>query len=249
MRRSDAFLLPLLTGTLLAWAGGCDRSATRLMSAERIDRGLTLVLPGIEGRGHLNRNIRNGLADGGVPTAIRIHDWTLGPMMVLANQTLETRARRKGEELAREICRYRVLRPGRPVFLVAHSGGGAVALFAAEALPPDASVDTIILLGPSISPEYDLTGALARVDNRIINYYSPLDRAFLGVGTWVFGTLDGRHSSSAGRVGFTRPPERLKQITWDESMRLSGNEGGHTDWADRRFVRDYVAPQLTRRIR
>lgn len=253
------FLLTTTCCVLLAAAVGCDRNGGRFDTPDRKEVGLTLVLPGIEGRGYLNRGIRDGLAEGGVPTAISIYDWTLGPAGLLINQLSEARARRKGEDLAGYIMAYRTLHPDKPVYLVGHSGGCAVAVFAAESMPPGEGLDGVVLLGPSISPEYNLANALAHIDGQLVSYYSSRDSGFLGVGTTIFGTLDREHSSSAGRVGFRMPASisadgqqqysRLKQIHWDPSMSLSGNDGGHTDWADSRFVRDYVAPRLRRDIR
>jgi pimeloyl-ACP methyl ester carboxylesterase len=254
MKRAILTLTTLAAITALC--GGCGgRLDDKFATAPRMERGLTIVLPGIEGQSHLNRSIRNGLVDGDVDTAIEIHDWTLGAGMFLVNQISDARARRKGEDLAGYIMAYKVLYPGRPVFLVAHSGGCAVATFAAEALPANESISGIVLLGPSISPTYDLTDALAHVDGKVINFYSPKDTGFLGVATTIFGTVDREHGSAAGRVGFRQPRggdefteamyRKLEGHKWEQAMALSGHYGGHTDWADRRFVRDYVAPHLT----
>lgn len=254
-------VVPLL-GLLLAPLAGCswmhrDPMAPVLSAEARRDRGLTLVLPGIEGRGYLNRNIRNGLADGGVPTAIEIRDWTLGPFLAPLSEMWEGRARRQAELLALTIQSYRIQYPGRPVVLVGHSGGCAIAIFAAERLPAGVSVDAIVMLAPSIGPDYDLSAALRRVDGTIYSYYSHKDSAFGGVGTRVFGTLDGRHADAAGHVGFNPPPQtsaalyrdHLMQIEWSPEMALSGNEGGHTDWANRTFVFTHVSPRVNAELR
>ena len=45
-----------------------------LRTAERLQRGLVLVLPGVEGESCLNHSIARGLADGGVEAAIEIFD-------------------------------------------------------------------------------------------------------------------------------------------------------------------------------
>ena len=47
-----------------------------LRTPERLQHGLVLVLPGIEGESCINHNIAHGLADGGVSSAIEIFDWT-----------------------------------------------------------------------------------------------------------------------------------------------------------------------------
>ena len=48
------------------------------MEAERLDRGLVLILPGMEGRSFLNLSIMAGLLDAGLPYAMEIADWTTG---------------------------------------------------------------------------------------------------------------------------------------------------------------------------
>ncbi|MDD4889986.1 MAG: hypothetical protein PHU85_08640, partial [Phycisphaerae bacterium] len=257
--KSSTWIACLLLAVLSA--GGCsflhpDRMAKPLVVESRMDQGLTLVLPGIEGRGFLNRNIRNGIADGGVPTAIRIYDWTLGPVLAVVSEMWEGRARRKADDLCSTIRAYKILHPNRPVVLVGHSGGCAIAIFAAERLPAGVNVDAIIMLAPSIGPDYDLSGALRHVDGKIYSYYSHKDSGFGGGATWVFGTLDGTHASAAGRVGFNTPAaaaalykDKLEQIPWSPEMSLSGNDGGHTDWANRTFVFTYLSPRVNFELR
>ncbi|MCG3179439.1 MAG: hypothetical protein BIFFINMI_01774 [Phycisphaerae bacterium] len=252
--RIHAALLAMgaVTGAMLAGCGG--RSDGAFVTETRRTVGTTIVLPGIEGKGYLNRSIRDGLGEGGVPTAIEIYDWTLGAPLFLVNQISESRARRKGEDLAGYLMAFKVLYPDKPVFLIAHSGGCAVAAFAAEALPEGESIDGIVFLGASLSPDYDLTRALRHVNGKLISFFSPRDVSFLGVATTVVGTMDREHGSAAGRVGFKLPPNpssetlaeyrKVTERQWEPAMSLSGNTGGHMDWADTRFVCDYVAPYL-----
>jgi hypothetical protein len=82
-----------------------------------------------------------------------------------------------------------------------------------------------------------------------------MDRALLGVGTSVAGTIDRRYGQSAGAVGFERPrfdnpsdaalyERKLHQIRWRPEMGWSGHFGGHMAWTHRPFVRKYLAPLL-----
>ena len=83
-----------------------------------------------------------------------------------------------------------------------------------------------------------------------MNFHSDGDRLFLGVGTTVVGTMDGQHTSSAGRVGFTIPhgddthawTGRVFQIPYRPEMSAAGHWGGHMSVAAANFVRRYVAP-------
>jgi pimeloyl-ACP methyl ester carboxylesterase len=248
-------LLTLLACLLGGMSSGCQFlfgfDPKSLSSEPRMDKGLTLVLPGIEGRGIFNNAIRDGLVDGGVPTAINIHEWTLGPILAVVSEMWEGRARYKADELADRIHAYKLKYPGRPVVLVGHSGGCAVAMFALEKLPANVTVDSVVMLGPSISQDYNLARALRHVDGLAYCYYSEKDFAVLGVATVVFGSMDGKHASAAGRYGFTAPAtsddiyaKKLRQIAWDPEMGMASNSGGHLGWANQSFVREYVARQV-----
>ena len=123
------------------------------------------------------------------------------------NQTNVGGNRNAGKELAKRIAKYQKDHPGRPVFLVGHSGGGGVAIFALEALgsiPVAKPIEGAFLLSASISAEYPLNKALRMTRRGLVNVYNPADTALLGVGTTIMGNVDGGHGASAGRMGFSR---------------------------------------------
>lgn len=231
--------------------GGCNpfsHHTTDIMSG-RLDQGLVVVLPGIEGAGRLNREICQGLYDGGVRAAVQLCDWTssYGP---LYNLRAEGRNREKAAEIAANIAHYRAAYPNRPVVLVGQSGGGAMAVWIVEALPQGQRVDGVIMLAASLSPQYMLDIALSKSQRGIINFYSSRDWLLLGVGTTFVGTMDGEHTSSAGRTGFEIPEghmrpglfDRLFQIAWSSKMASSGNSGNHLSSGAEKYVAAYVAP-------
>ena len=215
-------------------------------------KGLVIVLSGVEGRSPFNEAICDGLADGGVTWAIDLADWTTSaPMNFLVNLRDEPRNRLKAQEIADAIVRHHMAYPHSPVVLVGQSSGGGMAIWVAEALPPTEQVDGIITLAPSLSPGYSLDSALARCRRGIVNFYSERDWFLLGVGTTLSGTMDGMHTSSAGRVGFEPPPtgpsltlyeRKLFQIPWQPSMAETGYSGMHLTSGARVFVTAYVAP-------
>ncbi|MFQ6048700.1 MAG: serine aminopeptidase domain-containing protein [Phycisphaerae bacterium] len=234
----------------------CSCQAPNLATADRMARGLVLVLPGIEGPGPINVDIARGLDDGGVACGIEIFDWSTGsPAGLLIHLADLQRNMQQARRLARRIQRYQRTYPGRPVHLIGHSGGAGIVLLALEALPEELEVTSAILLAAAVSPTHDLRPALRRTRYGIYNFYSPGDVGFLRVGTGIFGTIDRAHSSSAGAVGFRVPADlppagrqlyacKLHQIAWSPRMRASGHAGGHLGWANRRFVRDYLAPMI-----
>ncbi|NLF29725.1 MAG: alpha/beta hydrolase [Planctomycetes bacterium] len=238
----------ILAGLALAGVlGGC--AGKPYVTGERLDRGLVLVFTGIEGRSPLNTAICDGLAAGDVPYAIEPVDWTV-PGVALYNLRAEQRNRRQARKMARRIEDYRRRYPARPVVLVGHSGGGAMAVWTAEALEEGAKVDGLILLAAALSPDYPLAEAVSRSRRGIVNFHSDSDVLFLGAGTILAGTMDGQHTSSAGRVGFNLPSDgdasawtaRVYQIPHRPEMSAAGHWGGHTSVVAADFVSRYVAP-------
>jgi pimeloyl-ACP methyl ester carboxylesterase len=232
------------------WLGGLHSLAT----PERMEHGLAIVLPGVEGGGPLNWCIARGLADGGWPGAVVVHDWTTGLWpLFLYHLRANDRNRRRADEVAALIVRYQDEHPGRPVFLVGHSGGGAMAVWALEALPEGRSIRGAVLLGPALSPAYPLGPALCRVEEAVWNFWSPLDLLFLAAGTSVFGTVDGRHTVSAGWGGFRLPGEASERELYDARLRQHGyrpawlsqfHPGTHFGWTNRVFVAESLVPLL-----
>ena len=238
----------LLGALFAAFVAGCC-SEQPYMAKDRLARGLVVVLPGIEGRSGYNEAICRGLDAGGVVCAIELHDWTssLGP---LYNLRAYDRNRRMASQLGWRLTRYMWEYPECPVVLVGQSGGGAVALWTAEQMLPGYKVDGIVMLAASVSPKYVLEFALAKTREGIVNFYSPRDWLFLGLGTTVYGTMDGRHSHSAGQLGFeimhnspdARAYNKLYQVPWRPEMAASGNAGMHLTSGAEDFVARYVAP-------
>jgi pimeloyl-ACP methyl ester carboxylesterase len=217
---------------------------------------LTIILPGIESESFANSNVAQGLQDGGVDTAIEVHDWTTGKILNVLDHLRDLeRNKIAASKIADKIVDYQDRYPGRPVYLIGHSGGGGMTLLTLEALPADRHITAAILLAAAISPTYDLTTALEKTDAGIWNYYSAMDSTLLIAGTTVAGTIDGKHVPAAGAFGFEEPagdfPERhrlyetkLHQIGYDLQMVTSGNLGGHFGPTWHQFSEDYLAPIL-----
>jgi pimeloyl-ACP methyl ester carboxylesterase len=205
------------------------------------------VLPGIEGFGPLNCNIAWGLIDGGFPGAVIVHDWTTRVWPLFAfHLRAQARNRRRATEISRLILDYTNEFPGRPVHLVGHSGGAAIAVWTLEELPEKQAVRSAVLLGAALSPSYCLTKALSRTEQGIWHYWSPLDLLFLAAGTLLFGTANGRHSVAAGCCGFRRhlECERLWQRCYQPRMLRQFHAGGHFGWANSVFVAEEIVPLL-----
>lgn len=227
--------------------GGCKAEWTL---PERYERGLVIVLPGIEGVSGLNLRLCDALDQGGVDYAIELRSWAgiFGP---LGNQRDEVRNRRIAANISERIVEYQDEHPDKPVIVIGHSGGTAIAVWTAEAMPEDRSVDGVILLSSSLSAKYDLLPALEKSGRGIAHFYSRDDGVLLGVGTRTAGTMDGTHSRAAGRHGFDVPDsmslwayERLYQIVWTPELRKLGVRGGHTGFTTQRFAETVLAPMV-----
>ncbi len=230
------------------------------VSDERLDRGLVLILPGIEGRSFLNVSILNGLVDGGLPHALEVFDWTTGnKFFTLYHLRALRRNLTVAQRLAERIVKYQHEYPGRPVWIVGHSGGGAMALLTANALPENHRLTGLILLAAAISPRFDISPILSKVERGIWNFSSWLDCVFVGIGTTIFGTVDGQHTPAAGMLGFhqtsnssdpAQTPESpnaaaLIQVSYHLRMIAAFNLGGHFGCVNRVFIAENIAPLIS----
>lgn len=234
--------------------GGCFDVPKEFQTASRYDYGLIIVLPGIEGPGMFNHDVAVGLGDGGVSSAIEIHDWTTGvPGNFVWNLADFERNRDAAKRLAVKIVNYRQIHPNRPVHLVGHSGGAGIAVLALESLPKGTRIDMALLLAPALSPEYDLSAALRHTRVGVCNFYSENDVTLLKYGTSVFGSIDREFGESAGAVGFHAPAtlsaedrklydDRLRQVRWSPMLARRGASGSHIGWTSKEFVKSYLAP-------
>jgi len=247
-----------LLKTLLAAAcaamliAGCKSG--NYATEERADKGLVVILPGIEGPSIYNESIRKGLYEGGVPFELEIYDWHPheAGLWYLFN---EPAARRRAAEAAAHVADYMQAHPGEPVFIVGHSAGAGIAVFAAEVLGPSRRIDGIVLMGASLSPTYDLTKALEVSNYRMVSCSGSTD-LFIWWMSVAAHNIDGTKGRAAGQEGFRLPkdatPERreaflhLEQIRWSPTMITKGNLGGHTGWASSHWVAANIAPIISR---
>ncbi len=235
--------LAVLAATLLLEIGcnGAD-STSHYLTNPRKENGLVVILPGIEGESEFNHNIRQGLASAGCYRAMPIYNWgaPIPGVGMLINQTNVIGNRIAGSSIADMIEKYQDNYPGRPVYVIGHSGGGGVAVFTAEAMGEGKKIDGLVLLSASISSDYDLNKALKNCKNGILNVYNPDDTALLGVGTAIMGNVDGGHGASAGQSGFAKSAPGLYQITVGAGMYYGG--GSHDASTRPGFVARFVAP-------
>jgi pimeloyl-ACP methyl ester carboxylesterase len=245
-------LVMLLTaGALCALIGCADNGP--YMTKERLDQGMVMILPGIEGVSQLNKDIRDGLGDAGIEWAMPIESWgrpvPLFGMFLNQMDIIGNRIAAAG--LANQIEDYIDEYPGRPVYLIGHSGGGGIAVFVAEALDEGYMVDGVIVLSGSISIAYNLEKALGKTRLGIVNFYNRSDGGLLGAGTTLLGNVDGIRGPGAGLLGFDWPDDDddaakrlaymdLYQVQLERDMILGGDS--HTAVTDPVFVSTFIGP-------
>ncbi len=223
--------------------------------AERMPRGYVYYLDGAGGGGVVNwaGGVRQGLLDAGYNGAGEVFKWNTGRGVVADQEASVGYKRSKAAECARSILQYARENPGAPVTLMGLSAGTAVTIFVLEALPPTCPVENVILLGASVSADYDLTRALQRVRNRMYVFTSEND-AVLAFLVPMAGTADRSDSPPAGLRGFTMPPRpstetralyaKVAYIRWQAEFVKAGNLGRHTDAVKAPFVQQYIAPLI-----
>ena len=246
--------LKSMLGLCLAPLGGMAANFHRTLSCPaRLEHGLIIILPGIEGCSSVNDSIARGLVAGQLSHAIRIIDWRRFRPWNPLHLAMQRHNRTQARAVAELIINYQRDFPGQPVHLIGHSAGAGMALFVLEHLTKDKAITSVTLLSAAVSRRFDVERLLDRTTAGIWNFYSPFDLPTVGIGTMLFGTMDRRHAVSAGALGFLtqnrksmsseelRQP-RLNQIPYQRGMAKSWNFGGHFGATNAVFVRDKIVP-------
>ncbi len=256
--RAAVFKLGLqsMLGLFLAPLGRSGAKFHRPLScSSRLEHGLIIILPGIEGCSTVNDSIARGLVAGQLSHAIQIIDWRRFRPWNPLHLAMQRHNRTQARVVAELIVNYQRDFPGQPVHLIGHSAGAGMALFVLEQLREDQAVTSVTLLSAAVSRKFDVGRLLNRTKAGIWNFYSALDLPTVGIGTMLFGTMDRRHTVSAGALGFVttshdsvspensqKPRPRLNQIPYQKIMARSWNFGGHFGSTNAVFVRENIAP-------
>ncbi len=199
--------------------------------------------------------VRQGLIEAGYTGAGELFTWETGDGLFLDQVASLEYKRKKAKVLAAEITKRQRAFSAAPINLLGFSAGTAEAVFALEDLPPGVRVRNVVLLGCSLSENYDLTKALQHVDGKLYVFTSHRDR-MVGDLMPLSGTTDRKfHDPGAGINGFVLPAnasartralyaEKIVKVKWRKREERDGNYGRHFDNVKMAFIRDYVAPLL-----
>lgn len=215
-------------------------------------QGIVFVVDGAGRFQTTSQNMREVIEAAAAPLVVHTHEWGHGFLRILQDHLDADHMQATAQELAQDLEKTRQ-RVGAsvPIYVVSQSAGCALAVYAAEKLPPD-TIDRLILLAPPMSADYDLRPALRATRHSIDSFCSHRDLFILGVCTTVFGTSDGCRSAPAGRVGFRLPQDgsdrhqynKLRQYSWQHEMGATGYHGGHLCINRAAFMQSYVLPLL-----
>lgn len=201
----------LLAALALASAASASEPA-----AESARPGVVFVLGGVGGCDPVQTWACVALPLAGVPHEVRVFEWTHGKFHVLRDLQDTRWLAAKADELADAVQAVKAEDPDRPVYLVGHSAGAAVVLYAAGRLPPG-MLERVVVLSPGVSPTFDLRPALRATKGEVVAFNSKFDLFVLYWVTSTFGTADRYYEPAAGLDGFV-VPEGLD----DEGRRLYG---------------------------
>lgn len=211
-----------------------------------------IYVPGIGGQGSPDAGWLRGLRAGGYDGKVEIIDWT-GPIDPIAALWDHRLHHRQAQRIAERIRGLRTTAPKAPIMLVGHSAGAGLVVLALQDLPPGAKVDGVVLMAPALSRTYDLSAALRHVDGRADVFCSDRDTLVLGLGTALFGTVDGVHGDAAGHSGFIRPARaagrqyaKLRTHLYSHARQSYGDDGGHFGVLSSGLAAAVVAPLLPR---
>ncbi|HEX4793840.1 MAG TPA: hypothetical protein VH370_08620 [Humisphaera sp.] len=230
--------------------GGAD--ANMPPGGAPIDSSHTFVLhlPGIAGNRWVDKQMTSGLRDAGYSGELLTYDWTDNEPGISALRALK-RNQAEAAKIADIITAHYHADPALRIIITSHSGGTGLAIWALEKLPADVKVDTVMLLSSALSPDYDLSKALAHLRGTCYSFYSENDVLVLNTGTKLFGTIDGKKCESAGEFGFIFPETadakqyaKLIQKPYDKSWMQYDNIGDHMGSMRRPFSANVLAPLL-----
>ena len=226
--------------------------ASQLDDSARQSEGLTIVLPGIQGRSFAEYDLAVGLAQGGLRGRITTLDWTTGWFFRAVHHLRHVPMHEAGgERTARLIREHRRRFPESPIYLLGYSGGASVALHALARLPEGERITRAVLLAPACSATVDAAALADRCEDGVDAFCSRLDWPILGGLLLALGTTDGRHAFAAGLTGFERSPTdrgAFRERHWERAWLRQFHYGGHFGVVNRVFAAERLAPLLTKAI-
>jgi hypothetical protein len=223
-------------------AGGCHFNAP-------LEGGdLVVLVPGCAGDGFWYNDLRESVAANQPARTVRTFGWGLPlPFYIMNLQDAKIHAEAE-KELSEAIVSWRERHPSGRLTLLGHSAGCGVILGSLSRLDKRVDVENVVLLAPSVSPDYQVAPALRQIAGTLHVFYSDGDQLWLGWRTSTFGTYDSVKTEAAGKVGLNldRVDVELRgkvvQHCYEPEFEQLGHGGGHFGSLARRFNDKVIAP-------
>jgi pimeloyl-ACP methyl ester carboxylesterase len=245
--RFKSSLLVILSVFLIALVGGGCQTNAPLEGAN-----LVVLVPGCAGDGFWYNDLRQSVAGGQPARTVRTFEWGL-PLPLYMLNLQDAKIHEEAEKsLAKAIKSWRDRYPAGRLTLLGHSAGCGVILGSLSRIDKRVDVENVVLLAPSVSPDYQVAPALRQVAGSLHVFFSEQDRLWLGWRTSTFGTYDSVKTEAAGRVGLNvdemKPEFRGKvvQHPYERDFAELGHDGGHFGMLAKRFDDRVVAPLVAR---
>jgi hypothetical protein len=230
----------LLSIVLLSAVSGCHDPSEKF--------GKTYYLDGAGNWGFGIADVPAGLKAAGYKGHVEVYLWT-SSFNPAVDQINIANNRLRAAILATKIDDYLNRHPGNDVNLIALSAGTGIATWAVENISGNHKIANLVLLGSSLSYNYDMSKALSHIAGKVYVYYSPHDEV-LTTGARALGTVDRKFVDGAGLRGLhpsTGGSQKIVNIPWSSRYNSLGWTGAHTDATSRAFVQHVIAPEILSR--
>lgn len=210
--------------------------------------GKTYYLDGAGNWGFGVSEVPAGLRAAGYQGSVEVYIWT-SSFNPAIDQVNITGNKLRASILSGKINDYLRRHPDKDVNIIALSAGTGLATWAVEGLSSNHKINNLVLLGSSLSYNYDMTDALAHVKGKVYVYYSAHDEV-LTTGAQALGTVDRKFVDGAGLRGLHpngRNSPRIVNIGWTSRYSALGWTGAHTDATSQAFVQREIAPRILER--
>jgi hypothetical protein len=245
MIRRLAFAAAAMLSVGAAGCGGGGGGGGGVFDAPGDDHGKTYYLDGAGNWGFGIADVPAGLRNANYKGNIEAYIWTssFNPAVDQVNIPMN---KMRALILTGKIEGYLRRWPNNDVNLIALSAGTGIAVWAVEGLKPPYQVNNLVLLGSSLSENYDMTKALRNIKGKVYVYYSPHDEVLGGM-VRAIGTVDRGGTESAG-LGGLHPPGggrgKIVNVGWRPEYEQYGWTGSHTDATSEPFVRRYISRHI-----
>ncbi|UCG34293.1 MAG: hypothetical protein JSU68_06570 [Phycisphaerales bacterium] len=207
--------------------------------------GKTYYLDGAGNWGFGVSEVPAGLRAAGYQGSVEVFLWT-SSFNPAIDQVNEVGNKFRAGILSGKIDDYLRRHPDKDVNIIALSAGTGIATWAVEGLSNRHKINNLVLLGSSLSYDYDMTEALAHIKGKVYVYYSSHDEV-LTTGARALGTVDRKFVDGAGLRGLHpkgRNSPRVVNIGWTSRYSALGWTGAHTDATSQAFVQREIAPRI-----